>query len=136
MRVGVTWEIAGVLCDPAPGHALHVRHLRAFVDARCMMHFLFQDRENSGRGWVPRPPSADAGPRDADTVAIYIRHLLGGAGHDQQRSLGRTLWLPDIFAGLQRYCFWRDPHALGKGFGRSREWLKNEQGSSEDKDEA
>src|SRR5436309_15438622 len=124
MRVWVTWQIAGVERDPAPGHALHIRHLRAFVDARCMMYFLFQDCENPCGSWVTRSPRADTRPRDADTVTIYIRHLLGGAGHNQQRSLGRTLRLPDIFAGLQRYCFWRDSYTLGKGFGRYGEWPK------------
>src|SRR6266699_5842738 len=118
MRVGVTWQIAGVQRDAAPSHALHVRHLRTFVDARGMMNFLFQDRENPCGSWVPRSPRADTRPRDADTVTIYVCHLLGSAGHDQQRSLGRTLRLPDIFAGLQRYCFWRDPHALGKALDR------------------
>ena len=106
MRVRVTRQITGMQRDPTPGHALHVRHLRTFVDARCMMYFLFQDRENPGRGRVTRPPSADTGPRDTDTVAVYICHLLGGAGHDQQGSLRGTLGLPDIFAGLQLDGVW------------------------------
>src|SRR6266480_1614183 len=115
MRVGVTWEIAGVQRDPAPGHALHVRHLCPFINARGMMNFLFQDCEKPCGSWVTRSPRADTRPRDTDTVTIYIRHLLGGAGHDQQRSLGRALRLPDIFAGLKLHVFWRDPNALGKG---------------------
>src|SRR5947199_3556052 len=98
MRVGVTWQIAGVQRDPAPGYALHVRHLCPFINARGMMNFLFQDCENPCGSWVTRSLRADAGPRDADTVAIYIRHLLGGARYDQQGSLGRALGLPDIFA--------------------------------------
>ena len=99
------------------------------------MDFLFQDRENPGRSPVARPTRADAGARDADTVAIHIGDLFGGAGHDQQRPFGRTLGLPDVFAGLQRHGFWRHSHAFGKRFRRYSEWLKNEQGSSEDKDE-
>src|SRR5213082_2146552 len=93
MRVGVTWQIAGVQRDPAPGDALHVRHLCPFINARGMMNFLFQDCENPCGSWVPRSPRADTRPRDADTVTIYVCHLLGSAGHDQQRSLGRTLRL-------------------------------------------
>src|SRR5207253_8002084 len=38
------------------------------------------------------------GARDADTVAIHIGHLLGGAGHDQQRPLWRTLRFPQTYS--------------------------------------
>src|SRR6266849_4239112 len=72
MRVGVTWEIAGMQRDPAPSHALHVRHLRALVDTRGMMNFLFQNCENPGRSWMPGSPRTDTRSRDADTVSIYI----------------------------------------------------------------
>src|SRR6266700_388881 len=132
MRVGVTWQIAGVQRDAAPSHALHVRHLRSFVDARGMMNFLFQDRENPCGGWVARSPRANTRPRDADTVTIYVCHLLGGAGHDQQGSLRRTLGLPDILAGFQLHGFWRHSRALGKGLGRYDERPKNKQAGSED----
>src|SRR5437870_12705271 len=100
MRVRITGEIASVQRDPAPGHALHVRHLRAFVDARGMMDFLFQDRENPGRRPVTRPTRAHAGARDADTVAIHIGYLLGGAGPAPQWPLWRRLRLPAVLAGL------------------------------------
>src|SRR5437867_9817039 len=88
MRVRITGEIAGVQCDPTPGHTLHVRHLRAFVDARGMMNLLFQDRENASRRAVTGPTCADTRPCDADTVAIDVCHLLSNAGHDQQGPSG------------------------------------------------
>src|SRR5437773_1271402 len=130
MRVGVTWQIAGVQRDPAPSHTLHVRHLHAFVDARGMMDFLFENCENSGRCRVTRPPRADTRSRDANTIAIYISYLLSGTGHDQQGSFGRTLGFPDILTRFQRHGFWGHSRALSKAFGKYREWPKDEQRNS------
>src|SRR4030095_13925527 len=82
MRVRITRQVTGMEGYAAPGHSFHVRHLCALVDTRGMMHLFFQDREDTGGSRVTGSSSADTRPRDANTVAIYIRHLLGDAGHD------------------------------------------------------
>src|SRR5437868_58811 len=48
MGVRITWQVTGVQRNAAPGDALHVRHLCAFVDAGGMMHLFFQNCEHAG----------------------------------------------------------------------------------------
>src|SRR6266404_3216016 len=60
MRVRITRQVAGMEGYAAPGHPFHVRHLRALVDTRGMMHLLFQDREDAGGSTVTGSSSADA----------------------------------------------------------------------------
>src|SRR6478672_8314346 len=67
MGVGIAWQIASVQCDPAPGHALHVRHLCPLIDTRSMMNLFFQDRENTCGSRVTWTPRAHAGSRDTYT---------------------------------------------------------------------
>src|SRR4029077_770299 len=105
MRIRITRQVTGMERYAAPGHPFHVRHLCALVDTRGMMHLFFQDRENAGGSRVTGSSSADTRPRDANTVAIYIRHLFGTAGHDQKWSFGRALRFPNILAGLQANRF-------------------------------
>src|SRR6266536_1035462 len=100
MRVWVTRQIAGMQGDPTPRHAIHVRHLRAFIDAGGMMNLLLQDCENASRRAVTWSTCADTRPRDADTVAIDVCYLLSNAGDNQQRSFRRTLGFPNILARL------------------------------------
>ena len=91
------------------------------------MHLFFQDREDAGRSGVTRPSSADARSRNADTVAINIRHLLGNAGDDQERSFRRALGFPDILPGLQSYGVRRNSDTLGERFAIDERPFDNEQ---------
>jgi len=134
VRIGIARKVAGMQGDPAPGHALHVRHFCALVDSRSVMHLFFQNGEDAGRSRMTRPSSADAWSRDADIVAINVGHLLRDTGDDQKRSFGRALRFPDILPGLQSYSVRRDSDTLGESFGTDKGAFESEQRRNEDKD--
>ncbi len=121
VRIRITRQVTCMHGDPRPGQPLHPRHLRSFVDCRHVIFFLLENIEDSCRRGMSGSAGAHGGARDADAVAIHIRHLFRYTHDDQHRTGWRAFRFPDKIAYLQFLCCRWHPFALGESFGQGAE---------------
>lgn len=72
--------------DPAPGQALHVGHLGAFVDARLVFDLALEHGEYPGGSFLARSTGAHGRSSDLDAVPVNVGHLVIDADHHEHRA--------------------------------------------------
>ena len=134
VRRGIARQLPRVHGDPSPGKSLHVRHLRAFIDARFVIDFLLQNSEHASRRAMACGPSAHRRTPDAYAVSINVHDLVRQTDENDHGPGRRDLRMPEIISGFKVGGEGLDVATFGK-IGGASEWQTDQTERSDDDDD-